>query len=298
LTVTTTGGVGIGTTSPNQPIDVQYPGSSLHAYLGNPYNGGSNQLSYAGLGVGTSGVASNSNYVILSDGTNTWVNAPGSGGTVTFRSNANGSTGMYENGSGNIIIGPSADGGTAVGALTVLGDIDQSASAYHNFGATDGSGGYGFRDSSGTMQEKNSGGAWAAIKTTNYASMAGNTNALTPAISTTTYWPANGSLPALKTSYADAITMSLVSRAATVQNLYYRDSGTKGGVGATHTNTITVQKNNVAQTLTCTVVNTTTTCNDTTHSFSVVAGDQLTITIATGSASTLTSGSWSIELSY
>jgi len=39
----------------------------------------------------------------------------------------------------------------------------QTAGSYLNFGSTSGDGGYGFRDNSGTMQWKNSGGAWANI---------------------------------------------------------------------------------------------------------------------------------------
>jgi hypothetical protein len=48
--------------------------------------------------------------------------------------------------------------------LEVYGDVDVKASSHINFGTTDGSGGYGFNDSSGTLQFKNSGGSWAAFQ--------------------------------------------------------------------------------------------------------------------------------------
>jgi hypothetical protein len=47
--------------------------------------------------------------------------------------------------------------------LDVTGNIGLSASGYINWGATDGSGGYGLRDNSGTIEYKASGGSWAAI---------------------------------------------------------------------------------------------------------------------------------------
>ena len=49
---------------------------------------------------------------------------------------------------------------TAVGVLTGL---RIAASGYSNFGTTAGTSGYGFRDSGGTLQFKNSGGSWAAV---------------------------------------------------------------------------------------------------------------------------------------
>lgn len=45
------------------------------------------------------------------------------------------------------------------------GDIIQIAGGYHNWGATLGSGGYGFRDNAGVMEFKNSSGAWAPFGT-------------------------------------------------------------------------------------------------------------------------------------
>jgi len=53
---------------------------------------------------------------------------------------------------------------TPIGNLYVSGaSIVLPASEYLNFGGTQGSGGYGIRDNSGTMEYKNSGGSWTAI---------------------------------------------------------------------------------------------------------------------------------------
>ena len=47
--------------------------------------------------------------------------------------------------------------------LDVAGNIGLNASSYINFGDTDGSTGYGFRDNAGTIEYKNSGGSWATF---------------------------------------------------------------------------------------------------------------------------------------
>jgi alpha-tubulin suppressor-like RCC1 family protein len=51
----------------------------------------------------------------------------------------------------------------AAGNMYTAGNILQAASAYHNFGTTVGSSGYGIRDNAGTMEFKNSGGGWTAL---------------------------------------------------------------------------------------------------------------------------------------
>jgi hypothetical protein len=76
--------------------------------------------------------------------------------------------------------------------------------------------------------------------------------------------------------------ISMVSRAAMVQNLYYLASAANS---SSKTNTITVLKNGSSTALTCSVTNATT-CNDTTHSFSVVAGDWLSVRMVTQAGST------------
>jgi len=51
--------------------------------------------------------------------------------------------------------------GLGVNSLTVNGSADLTGpSSYLNFGVTVGSGGYGIRDSAGTLEFKNTGGAW------------------------------------------------------------------------------------------------------------------------------------------
>lgn len=56
--------------------------------------------------------------------------------------------------------------GLSVNSLAVFGNaILSGASRYLNFGTIVGSTGYGFRDNAGTMQLKNSGGAWVNIPT-------------------------------------------------------------------------------------------------------------------------------------
>jgi hypothetical protein len=47
--------------------------------------------------------------------------------------------------------------------LTIAGDLALQADGYINFGATTGSTGYGFRDNTGTLEYKNSGGSWTSF---------------------------------------------------------------------------------------------------------------------------------------
>lgn len=82
-------------------------------------------------------------------------------GSGTQRITLDSSTGAssYIN-AGNLGIGDT----TPDHKLDVAGNIGLDASAYVNFGDTDGSGGYGLRDSAGTVQYKNSGGLWYSYK--------------------------------------------------------------------------------------------------------------------------------------
>ena len=49
------------------------------------------------------------------------------------------------------------------GAMFFDDGLNVTASGYINFGTTKGTGGYGLRDNSGTLQFKNSGGDWADL---------------------------------------------------------------------------------------------------------------------------------------
>jgi hypothetical protein len=71
-------------------------------------------------------------------------------------------------------------GSVGVGVITpnhtldVNGNIGMAASSYLNWGATDGTTGYGIRDNSGTIEIKNSGGSWAAPLTASSTITANN----------------------------------------------------------------------------------------------------------------------------
>ncbi len=56
-------------------------------------------------------------------------------------------------------------GGTATTTFTASGNALFPASGYLNFGATEGTSGYGFRDNAGMLEFKNSGGTWQGVTT-------------------------------------------------------------------------------------------------------------------------------------
>jgi len=56
-------------------------------------------------------------------------------------------------------------GGSATTTFTASGNALHPASGYINFGTTEGTSGYGFRDNSGTLEFKNSGGSWQGVTT-------------------------------------------------------------------------------------------------------------------------------------
>ncbi|MFC1747731.1 hypothetical protein ACFL2V_02880 [Pseudomonadota bacterium] len=66
---------------------------------------------------------------------------------------------LVEGDSGNVGIGDTSPNHK----LDVAGNIGLDASSYINYGDTDGSTGYGFRDNAGTLEYKDSGGAWASF---------------------------------------------------------------------------------------------------------------------------------------
>jgi hypothetical protein len=189
---------------------------------------------------------------------------------------------------GNIEIGTT----TPVGLLTVNGDIDLAASKYLNFGATDGTSGYGIRDNGGIMEAKNSGGTWGPIATV----FAGNTNGATLAAGNTIYCApqaavCTGTAPSAAAGNAS---LALIPHAGIVRNLYWL-SGAASGSGKT--DTVTVLKNGSATALTCSMANAAS-CNDTTHSFTVAAGDYLSMQIVIAGGAATTQHSWAIDYSH
>lgn len=60
------------------------------------------------------------------------------------------------------------DGNLGVNGLAVFGNSLLQAASYLNWGPTAGSGGYGIRDNAGTLEFKNSGGAWSSLQATIY----------------------------------------------------------------------------------------------------------------------------------
>lgn len=84
-----------------------------------------------------------------------------------FQYNANSGLDLWQfDGSWGRTVTFQKDGNTGIGDTTpdhkldVAGNIGLDASGYINWGDTDGTSGYGFYDNSGTLQLKNSGGAW------------------------------------------------------------------------------------------------------------------------------------------
>lgn len=73
------------------------------------------------------------------------------------------SEGVYVNATGSVGVGDS----TPDHKFDVTGNIGVASGGYYNFGDTDGADGYGFRDNSGTVEFKSSGGAWAGIQPAN-----------------------------------------------------------------------------------------------------------------------------------
>jgi hypothetical protein len=75
----------------------------------------------------------------------------------------------------------------------------------------------------------------------------------------------------------------IVPVGGTLSNLYVRLDGTPGGASTGKSYTFTVRKNGADTTVTCTILETATTCSDTTNSVTFNAGDRISIkTVASG----------------
>ncbi|WP_250504714.1 tail fiber domain-containing protein [Caballeronia sp. AZ7_KS35] len=120
------------------------------------------------VGIGTA-VPEDMLTVYDGDGIVSFGNTPGLDGDMTYDGGADG---IYYFSNDGISGGGTefhwTDGATSYTNLAIHnnGNVLFAASAYLNFGATEGTAGYGFRDSGGTLQRKNSGGSWATISTT------------------------------------------------------------------------------------------------------------------------------------
>lgn len=88
----------------------------------------------------------------------------------------------------------------------------------------------------------------------------------------TTGWEGIG----LQCSASEAVCQVPMANAGTIKNLYAKSGSAPGG---TDTYVFTLRKNASSQSLTCTITGAATQCNDTTHSFSVVAGDLVDVQI-------------------
>jgi hypothetical protein len=126
-----------------------------------------------------------------------------------------------------------------------------------------------------------------------YSAFSGNTNNNQTAASTTYYFAVDGAA-GLQTTDTSGITRTPVSRAGTIHNLYVvTDVSNSSG----KTNTYTVMKNGVAQTITCSITNASS-CNDTSHTFTASSGDTIGIKLVTDNGAQLVNSAWAIELSY
>jgi hypothetical protein len=129
------------------------------------------------VGIGTTGPMTK---LAVSDGTNGIEVAPGSTNTLQSVARPSGAWDDFsikgrdiiftannvesmrlQNSTGNVGIGTTSPNHK----LDVNGNVGLAAGQYINFGSTDGSSGYGFRDNAGSMQYKNSSGSWADFGT-------------------------------------------------------------------------------------------------------------------------------------
>ena len=99
------------------------------------------------------------------------------------------------------------DGGLSLNALSVFGNSlfggSTGSNAYLNFGDTSGSSGYGIRDNAGTLEFKNSGGAWASLQSIVYSLTGGGSGSGSWATTGSDIYNTNGGKVGINTSSPD-----------------------------------------------------------------------------------------------
>ena len=108
---------------------------------------------------------------------------------------------------------------------------------------------------------------------------------------TTYYAPLYGYMAAVQTAQSGVET--LITYNTTLKNLY---ANVNLAPGNTFSDTIQVNDNGTATGITCTISNTSTTCNDTTHTFNASAGDMITFQFSTIAGGTPGKWSGAVEL--
>jgi len=281
----TTNRISIGGTSTDPTVDISssYVGQSSITTLGTigtgTWNGSAVTAAYGGTGIASYTVGD----ILYASGSTTLSkladvatgNVLISGGTSTAPSY--GKVGLTTHVSGTL---PIANGGTNSTATPTNGGIVYGDGSAHQVSSAGTSG-----------QVLKSAGAAAPVWVDGGLMMlTGNSN--NSAVNNTTlYFPASGIL-AGGNSDLQAGTRSMVSHAGTIKNLYVKLSA---AIAAGKTGTVTVFKNGVATSLVATLSVGPVDFNDTAHSFSVVAGDELSVQVTTtGNVKFL----WAFDFTY
>jgi len=164
------GYVGIGTSTPREALDLQDGSGNGALIVGNSTNSYSGEIKWDGFDFyGYDG----SNWLSLTSGGgggggSSTITGAGAAGEVTIWSSTStlmGTSNLYWN---NVASRLGIGDNTPDHSLDVAGNIGMNAGGYINFGDVDGTSGYGFRDNSGNIQYKNSGGSWS-----NFSSLSG-----------------------------------------------------------------------------------------------------------------------------
>ena len=140
------GNVGVGTTSPATKLEVNGSVRFLGTANATPVDG---EFVYN---------TTLHSYTYYDSSSSSWKTLAGGTVNVTGGYWTQNGTDLYY-ASGNVGVGTTSPSHK----LDVAGNIGLATSSYVNWGATDGTGGYGLRDNAGSIEYKNSTGAWAAV---------------------------------------------------------------------------------------------------------------------------------------